>query len=176
MTNLVPAERVESRILFIRGQKVLLDSDLAELYEVEVRTLNQAVTRNLDRFPDDFMFQLTEAEWESCLRSQIVILKTGRGRHRKFLPRAYTEQGVAMLSTVLKSKRAIYVNIQIMRAFVRLRQIMSANKDLARKVEDMEKKYDFQFKVVFETIDQLMEPEPLPDERPGFTKVKGFGP
>ena len=96
MTNLVLTERIESRILFMRGQKVLLDSDLAALYEVEVRTLNQAVIRNLDRFPDDFMFQLTEAEWAFCLRSQIVILKTGRGQHRKFLPRAYTEQGVAI--------------------------------------------------------------------------------
>lgn len=177
MTSLVPAERVESRILFIRGQKVLLDNDLAALYEVEVRTLNQAVTRNLDRFPDDFMFQLTETEWESCLRSQVVILKTGRGQHRKFLPRAYTEQGVAMLSTVLKSKRAIYVNIQIMRAFVRLRHIMAANNDLSRKLVDMEKKYDYQFRIVFEVIDQLMEPEELlREEKPNFTKVKGFGP
>lgn len=139
MTSLVPVERIEKTIILIRGQRVLLDRDLAMLYEVEVRTLNQAVTRNRDRFPDDFMIQLTAAEWESCLRSQIVILKTGRGQHRKFLPRAYTEQGVAMLSSVLKSRRAIYVNIEIMRAFVRLRQIMAANKDLAQKLEKMEK-------------------------------------
>jgi len=122
-------EQIESRIFLVRGQKVMLDEDLAALYEVEVKVLNQAVKRNLDRFPDDSMFQLS-AEEALLLRSQFVTLKSGRGQHRKYSPYAFTEQGVAMLSSVLHSDRAIQVNIEIMRAFVRLRQMLSTNAEL----------------------------------------------
>jgi hypothetical protein len=163
-----PADRIERQILFIRGQKVILDETLAALYEVQVKALNQAVRRNIERFPADFMLRLTAEEAES-LRSQSVTLKAGRGKHRKYLPQAFTEQGVAMLSSVLRSKRALMVNIEIMRAFVRLRQILSANANLARKLESLEKKYDAQFKVVFDAIRELMAP-PQGKKRPiGFT-------
>ena len=141
----------------------MVDDDLAELYEIPVKVLNQAVKRNRSRFPGDFMFQLTAEESDS-LRSHFVTLKTGRGRHRKYLPFAFTEQGVAMLSSVLRSKRAVQVNIEIMRAFVRLRQMLASNARLARKLADLEKKYDAQFKVVFEAIRQLMAP-PQPKKR-----------
>ena len=158
---------IEGLILSLRGQRVILDFGLAPLYCVEVRTLNQAVRRNIDRFPADFMFRLTAEELES-LRSQSVILKTGRGGHRKYPPYAFTEQGVAMLSGVLSSKRAVQVNIEIMRTFVRLRQLLSANAGLARKLEALEKKYDAQFKVVFDAIRELMAPK-APRSRPiGF--------
>ncbi len=163
------ADRIESRILLIRGQKVMLDSDLADLYGVEVRTLNQAVHRNLSRFPGDFMFQLTDQENES-LRSQFVILKAGRGQHRKYPPYAFTEQGVAMLSSVLRSSRAILVNVEIMRTFVRLRRLLVANAELARKLEELESKYDARFKVVFDALRELMAP-PSASKRP-----IGFGP
>jgi hypothetical protein len=152
---------------------------LARLYAVEVRTLNQAVKRNADRFPADFMFRLTAVETE-FLRSQIVILENdtgstavskrqgGRGRHAKYLPYAFTEQGVAMLSSVLSSNRAVLVNIEIMRAFVRLRGIISSNVDLARKLAVLEAKYDKQFKVVFDAIRRLMAPPPASKRRIGF--------
>ena len=153
---IMPPERIEKSILLIRGQKVMLDRDLAELYGVTVSAFNQAVTRNAQRFPEDFMFRLTKEEFES-LRSQIVTLK-GRGKHPKYPPRAFTEQGVAMLSSVLHSKRAIEVNIEIMRAFVRLRQMLASHEDLARKLAALEEKYDKHFKVVFEAIRQLMTP------------------
>ena len=164
----VPAERIEQGILLIRGEKVLLDQDLASLYGVEPRVLNQAVKRNRDRFPPDFMFQLTWKEAEA-LRSQTVILKnmdttpaeegnSRRGKHRKYRPYAFTEQGVAMLSSVLNSKRAIGVNIEIMRAFVRLRQMLASHAQLRRKLQPLERKYDAQFKVVFDAIRELMEP------------------
>jgi hypothetical protein len=129
--------RIERAILLIRGQKVLLDEDLAELYEVETKRLNEAVRRNIERFPSDFMFQRTREEWES-LRSQIATLEEGRGQHRKYLPYAFTEQGVAMLSSVLRSPRAVQVNIEIMRAFVRLRQFLASHEELARKVAEMD--------------------------------------
>jgi phage regulator Rha-like protein len=150
----------------------LLDSDLADLYGVEVRTLNQAVRRNINRFPEDFMLQLTPSEYES-LRSQIVILDNpgGRGRHRKYLPYAFTEQGVAMLSSVLKSERAVEVNIQIVRTFVKLREILATHKDLASKLTELEKKYsqhDQKFQLVFDAIRQLMEPPVMPKRRIGF--------
>jgi hypothetical protein len=158
--SLVPAERIESHILLIRDHKVMLDEDLAALYEVEVKVLNQAVKRNTERFPEDFMFQLT-AEEAARLRSQSVTLKTGRGQHRKYVPYAFTEQGVAMLSSVLLSKRAVHVNVEIMRAFVRLRRMLATHDDLARKLDALEKKYDAQFKAVFDAIRQLMtSPEP----------------
>ena len=161
-------ELIESKIFIIRGQKVMLDEDLAALYEVEIRVLNQAVKRNLDRFPDDFMFQLTEDE-VSFLRSQIVTLKSGRGQHRKYLPYAFTEQGVSMLSSVLRSDRAIHVNIEIMRAFVRLRQMLASNAELSRKLAALEKKYDNQFKAVFNAIRELMTPLDPKKKRPiGF--------
>jgi hypothetical protein len=161
--QIIPAERIEKSIFLIRSQKVMLDANLAELYEVPTKVFNQAVKRNKARFPADFMFQLTNEEF-AALRSQIVALETGRGRHRKYLPYAFTEQGVAMLSSVLRSKRAVAVNIEIMRAFVRLREMLTTHKDLANKLETLERKYDAQFKVVFDAIRQLMIP-PEPNKR-----------
>ncbi|MGB6872549.1 MAG: ORF6N domain-containing protein [Dehalococcoidia bacterium] len=167
--SLIPVDRIEKAILLIRGQKVMLDADLAELYGVETRVLVQAVKRNLERFPEDFMFQLNKDDVD-FLRSQIVTLKKGRGQHSKYLPYAFTEQGVAMLSSVLRSWRAIQVNIEIMRAFIRLRQMLASHVELARKLDAIEKKYDAQFKQVFEAIRQLMAP-PEPKRRPiGFRK------
>jgi hypothetical protein len=166
--SLIPAERIERMILLIRGLKVMLDSDLAELYGVTTKRLNEQVRRNLSRFPADFVFQLTESE-SDLLRSQIATSKIGRGG-RRYLPYVFTEQGVAMLSSVLNSERAIKVNIEIMRAFVRFRQILSSNKELSRRLDELEKKYDAQFKMVFDAIRQLMappEPEP-PKKRIGF--------
>lgn len=157
--NLIPVERIENRILLIRNQKVMLDEDLAKLYQVKVKVLNQALKRNIKRFPPDFMFQLNEEEYE-CLRSQIVTLENGRGKYRKYLPYAFTEQGVAMLSSVLNSERAIQVNIEIMRAFVKLRQILSSHKELAKKLESLEKRYEGQFKIVFDAIRALMTADP----------------
>ena len=157
MKALVPVEIIEKKILLIRGEKVMLDADLAELYEVETFNLNKAVKRNIDRFPQDFMFQLTKEEADS-LRFQIgMSKKEGRGG-RRYLPYAFTEQGVAMLSSVLNSERAVKVNIEIMRAFVSLRQMLASNAELARKLDALEKKYDHQFKVVFDAIRQLMTP------------------
>ena len=161
--QIIPSERIEKSIFLIRSQKVMLDANLAELYEVPTKVFNQAVKRNKARFPADFMFQLTNEEFVA-LRSQIVTLETGRGRHRKYLPYAFTEQGVAMLSSVLRSKRAVAVNIEIMRAFVRLREILATHKDLANKLEMLELKYDAQFKVVFDAIRQMMTP-PQPNKR-----------
>ena len=160
---MILTERIERSILLIRGHKVMLDDDLADLYDVQTKVFNQAVRRNRNRFPSDFMFQLTDREYHS-LRSQIVTLNSGRGRHRKYLPYAFTEQGVAMLSSVLRSNRAVQVNIEIMRAFVRLREVLATHKDLAAKLEAIEKKYDAQFKVVFDAIRQLMIP-PEPKKR-----------
>jgi phage regulator Rha-like protein len=166
--SLTVPEAIERRILLIRGQKVMLDAHLAELYGVRTKRLNEQVRRNLKRFPLDFMFQLTKEESE-VLRSQFATLKKGRGGHRKYLPYVFTEQGVAMLSSVLSSDRAVQVNIGIMRAFVRLREILATHKDLARKLEEMEKKYDEQFAVVFRAIRELMTPpEPPPKRRIGF--------
>jgi hypothetical protein len=161
---------VERAILLIRGHRVLLDADLAEMYGVDAKILNQAVKRNLGRFPEDFMFRLTQEEIE-ILRSQIVTSRSWGGR--RYLPYAFTEQGVAMLSSVLRSQRAVDVNIEIMRAFVRLRQMLRENVDLARRLDALEKKYDSQFKVVFDAIRQLMEPPSRPERRIGFTKTRG---
>ena len=165
--QLVPVEVIERRIFLIRGQKVMLDANLAELYSVTAGRLNEAVKRNMDRFPEDFMFQLTKEEFDNLkfqfattsLKSQIAISSSGWGG-RRHPPYAFTEQGVAMLSSVLHSKRAVQVNIAIMRAFVRLREMLATHKDLARKLEQMENKYDAQFKVVFDAIRKLMEPRP----------------
>ena len=162
----LPAERVERRILSIRGLKVMLDSDLAELYEVETKALNRAVRRNNSRFPPDFMFQLTPQESED-LRCQLGTSNPGRGG-RRYQPLAFTEQGVAMLSGVLRSSRAIQVNIAIMRAFVKLRQILATHEDLSRRLEEMESRYDSQFRAVFDAIGELMAPEEEPRRPIGF--------
>lgn len=148
---------IATKILFLRGEKVLLDADLAFLYGVETRVLNQAVKRNADRFPNDFMFELTKEEFQD-LMSQIVISKKGRGGRRK-LPLAFTEQGVAMLSGILNSPRAVETNIAIMRTFVALRKLMETNKDLAAKIRQMERKYDERFKLVFDAIQKLIKQE-----------------
>jgi hypothetical protein len=160
----LPERRVERKIVVIRGQKVLLDVDLAVLYGVETRELVQAVKRNLVRFPSDFMFQLTIQELANW-RSQFVISNSGAKMGLRRPPYAFTEQGVAMLSSILRSKRAIAVNIQIMRTFVKLREILSTHKDLARKLTELEKKYDHQFAEVFEAIYKLMEPPPVGKKR-----------
>jgi hypothetical protein len=166
--SLIPAERIERSILFIRGQKVMLDNDLASLYGVETKALNQAVKRNWDRFPDDFMIQLTYEELDNW-RSQIVTSNPAAKMGIRRRPYAFTEQGEAMLSSVLRSPRAVAVNIEIMRAFVRLRQMLTSHADLARKLNALEKKYDSQFKIVFDTIRQLMEPPPAKPKPPiGF--------
>ncbi|MBN1918699.1 MAG: ORF6N domain-containing protein [Verrucomicrobia bacterium] len=169
---IVPMERIERAILVLRGHRVMLDADLAAMYDVATRELVQAVKRNIDRFPADFMFQLTPEEFD-LLRSQSVISKpSGRGG-RRVAPYAFTEQGVAMLSSVLRSPRAVHVNIEIMRAFVRLRQMLQQNADLALKLADLEKKYDAQFKVVFDAIRQLMTPPAKPKRRIGFGGGEG---
>jgi hypothetical protein len=163
---IIPAERIESQIFLLRGQKVMLSTHLAELYDVEPRVLVQAVKRNIERFPEDFMVQLSAEEFAN-LKSQIVI--SSWGGLRRAAPYAFTEQGVAMLSSVLHSDRAIHVNIEIMRAFVRLRQMLASHADLARKLAALEKKYDAQFKIVFDAIRELMTPPEPRKKRPiGF--------
>jgi hypothetical protein len=168
-SGLVQFARVERAILMIRGHRVLLDADLAEMYGVDTREIVQAVKRNVDRFPEDFVFQLTLDEFD-FLRSQFVISKpVGRGG-RRTAPYAFTEQGVAMLSSALRSPRAVKVNVEIMRAFVRLRQMLRGNADLARRLDELEKRYDAQFRVVFDAIRALMEPTSKPERRIGFTR------
>jgi uncharacterized protein YjcR len=163
--SLIPVQRIEKAIFLIRGQKVMLSSHLAELYDVETRVLNQAVKRNISRFPEDFMFQRSTSEAQQLVSQNVIP-------HRKYfggsLPYAFTEQGVAMLSSVLNSERAIHVNIEIMRAFVRLRKILASHAELARKLEELEKKYDSQFKVVFDAIRQLMAPREPREKKIGF--------
>ncbi len=159
------ASRIRQSIFFIRGQKVILDAHLAELYAVETRVLIQAVTRNIKRFPRDFMFQLSKREFES-LRSQIVISNVRGGR--RSAPYAFTEQGVAMLSSVLHSKRAIAVNVEIMRTFVELRRLVSDHVDLAQRISELEKRYDGQFQVVFDAIRTLITPREKPQRRIGY--------
>ena len=174
MSTLVPAERIERAIFLIRGHKVMLDADLAELYGVKTFNLNKAVKRNISRFPEDFMFQLT-AEEAVSLRFQIGMSKPrGRGG-RRYLPYAFTEQGVAMLSSVLRSKRAILVNIAIMRAFVKLREMVSSNKELAAKLAELERRvggHDTKIQSLFEPIRQLMAPAESKHGRIGF-KAQG---
>ncbi len=161
----MPVVLIEQKIYLIRGLKVMLSTDLADLYGVEPKVLVQTLKRNQDRFPDDFMFQLTKEEFLN-LKSQIVT--SSWGGLRRAMPYAFTEQGVAMLSSVLNSKRAVQVNIAIMRAFVKLREMISSNKDLAKKLLELEKKYDMQFKVVFDAIRELMKhPEPK-EKKIGF--------
>lgn len=161
------AGEIKSKIYFLRGKKVMLDRDLSVLYDVKTGALNQAVRRNAERFPEDFMFQLTKKEFENW-KSQIVITNSAKmgQRHR---PYAFTEQGVAMLSSVLNSERAVRVNIQIMRAFVALRRMVITYESLRRKIDAMEKKYDDRFQVVFKALKELMEPPPAkPKRRIGF--------
>ncbi len=170
MADSAPAPLIESRILLIRGQKVLLDADLALLYEVKTRALNQAVRRNGERFPEDFMFRLTKTEEES-LRSQIVTSNEGRGG-RRYLPYAFTEQGIAMLSSVLTSKRAIEVNIAIMRTFVRLRHILATHEELARQLDELrwrQEEQGLQIQSIFDTLQHFIEgPDIEPKRRIGF--------
>lgn len=153
--SLIPVERIEQSILVIRGQKIMLDADIAELYGVETKALNRAMQRNRDRFPIDFMFQLSDDEFAD-LRGHFGT--SGSWGGRRYPPFAFTEQGVAMLSSVLRSKRAVQVNVEIMRAFVRLRQFLASNAELSRKLDALEKKYDYQFKAVFDAIRELMAP------------------
>ncbi|MEI6210315.1 MAG: ORF6N domain-containing protein [bacterium] len=164
-TELIPIEHIETKILLLRGQKVMLDRDLAALYGVPTKVLKQAVTRNGDRFPDDFAFVLDNQEVAN-LRSQIVTSSSWGGE--RYAPMAFTEQGVAMLSSVLNSPSAVQVNIAIMRAFVRLRYILASHADLARKLDELEKKYDGQFSMVFEALRQLMNPPAPPRQKIGF--------
>jgi hypothetical protein len=166
--SLVPVDQIERSIHLIRGQKVMLDRDLAELYGVETRVLNQAVGRNVERFPEDFMFALTR---EEIMRISQTVTSSEIKYSKRV--RAFTEQGVAMLSSVLRSKRAVQVNIEIMRAFVRLRQMLSAHKDLERKLAALERKYDDQFKIVFEAIAELMTPPEKPPRKIGFEVKEG---
>ena len=164
-TNLIPLETIKTLIYLIRDQKVILDQDIASLYGVETRRLNEQVKRNRDRFPEDFMFQLTSKEFE-ILKSQIATSSWGG---RKTAPYAFTEQGVAMLSSVLSSQRAIGVNIAIVRAFVQLRTILTSHEEVSRKLQKLERKYDTQFKVIFDAIREIMNPKvPEKKRRIGF--------
>ena len=167
MANVISAEIIVTKILLIRGKRVMLDRDLAELYEVQTRQLTRQVRRNIERFPDDFMFQLTKDE----LRNLMCQIGTSSWGGIRKLPYVFTEQGVAMLSSVLHSKRAIQVNIQIMRAFTQLRRMLLTNAGLRRKIEEMERKYDKHFAIVFQAIKQLLEP-PSPKEK----RIIGFHP
>lgn len=171
--SVISIERLEKSIYYIRGEKVMLDEDLARLYLVRTKVLVQAVKRNRQRFPNDFMFQLTTEEY-SALRSQIV---TSSGRAgRRALPYAFTEHGVSMLSSVLNSERAIEVNIAIIRAFIKMRQMIAGNKDLAQRLNELEKRYDAQFKVVFNSIRELInaQPKTLTESAPKKRRI-GFG-
>ncbi len=163
--NVVPIERIERSILLLRGEKVMLDSDLAEIYGVETKALNQAVKRNTTRFPTDFMFQLTEAEKSEVVTNCDHLIRLKFSPH---LPYAFTEHGALMLANVLNSERAAQTSVLVVRAFVRLRQLLSSNAELARKLESLEQKYDAQFKVVFDAIRQLMSPPARPKREIGF--------
>ncbi len=171
MSNLVTTGLIAAKILTVRGKRVMLDSDLAKLYCVETKHLNRQVRRNIRRFPSDFMLQLTRKEYQEILRCQIGTLETGK--YSKYLPCVFTEQGVAMLSSVLNSERAILVNVQIMRAFIQLKRMLLTNQDLKRRIEQMEKKYDKQFTIVFQAMKQLLEPPPIKSKPPiGFRVYK----
>ena len=167
---MIPVERIHKSILLIRGHKVILDSDLADLYGVETKTLNRAVTRNIDRFPEDFMFKLDADEFEN-LRFHFGTSSWGG---RRYPPRAFTEQGIAMLSSVLRSKRAIEVNIAIMRTFVRLREILAGNAALRQKIEEMERRYDEQFNLIFNILSEMVTSTPESKSQIGYlTEAKG---
>jgi|SRR3972149_159288 len=164
MNDLIPQQIIESKILILRGKKVMLDRDLAALYSVETKMLKRAVKRNIERFPDDFMFQLIKEEFDN-LRCQNGTSSWGGQR---YLPYAFTENGVAMLSSILNSKRAIQVNIQIMRTFTKIREMLATHKELRQKIGEIEKKYDHQFKIVFDVIKCLIEPAQKSGKRIGF--------
>lgn len=164
-SDLIPQEAIQSKILFLRGKKVILDRDLAILYEAPTKAFNQAVRRNKTRFPDDFMFQLTKEEAKS-LRSQFVTLQ--ENQHFKYMPYAFTEHGILMLSSVLNSERAVQVNIQIMRTFTKMREMLMNYEEVKQKIEDMEQKYDYQFKVVFEAVRELLNPPKKSEKKIGF--------
>jgi phage regulator Rha-like protein len=168
MSNIIPQEVIENKIFFIRGRKVMLDKDLAQLYGVTTSNLNKAVRRNTERFPEDFMFQLSKEEFENL---KFRFGTSSWGDTRK-LPYAFTENGVAMLSSVLNSQRAVQVNIQIMRTFTKLREMLMTHKDLKDKIEAMEKKYDYQFKIVFDAIKELLEPPKKTKKKIGFLRDK----
>lgn len=179
MKELIPIETIERKILLIRGEKVMLDTDLSDLYGVTTKRLNEQVKRNADRFPADFAFQLSSEEWENLKalssegnRSQFA---TGSQKHRdpRFLPWVFTEHGAIMAATVLNSKQAVAMSVYVVRTFIRLRQMLATHKDLARKLADMEKKYDSQFKVVFDAIRQLMTPPEKPKRKIGFQREEG---
>lgn len=174
MNALIPVEVIERKILLIRGEKVMLDTDLAELYDVPTKRLNEQVKRNADRFPADFAFQLTAEEWKNVKalndeanRSQFA---TGSQKHRnpRFMPWAFTEHGAIMAATMLNSKQAVAMSVHVVRAFVKLRELLGTHKDLAWKIEEMEKKYDSQFRVVFDAIRQLMTPPETKKRKIGF--------
>ena len=170
--SIVPMERIYKSILLIRGHKIILDKDLAGLYGVSTSNLNKAVTRNIRRCPEDFMFRLSKGEFEDL---KFHFGTSSWGGTRK-LPRAFTEQGVAMLSSVLRSRRAIEVNIAIMRTFVKLREILATNKALRRKIEAMERRYDEQFKLVFKVLSEMVMPDKQPKARIGYlTEAQGQG-
>ncbi len=190
--NIVPIQQVENLIYLLRGQKAMLDSDLAALYGVPTKVLNQAVRRNLDRFPEDFMFQLSVEELQQMMRSQIVttsdqklknrpkssviqpgmwsqiVTTSNKRRRRTHSPYVFTEQGIAMLSSVLRSPRAVQVNIEIMRAFVKIRQWLASNADLSSRLDQMEKKFDHRFKIVFDAIREMNKPDIAPRREIGF--------
>lgn len=184
-STLLPLETITHRILMLRGQKVLLDSDLAVLYDVPTKRFNEQVKRNLERFPADFMFQLTEEEWES-LRSQIATLKPGRGQHRKYMPYAFTEHGAIMAATILNSPRATEVSVYVVRAFVRLREVLASNAELAKRLDDLERSTEAkamqhdtfarntraQLKQVFDAIRELMTP-PVPQKKRPIGFISG---
>ena len=171
----MPVQHIEQKIYLIRGIKVMLNSDLAELYGVETKVLTQAMKRNIERFPEDFMFQLTIKEWE-VLRSQIVTSKKGRGG-RRYPPYVFTEHGATMLASVLKSKRAVKASILVVRAFVRLRELLTTHKEITRKLIQLERKlagHDSDIKMIFDAIKQLMKPLPSKKRKIGFErKTKG---
>ena len=162
--KIIPQEIIQNKIFLIRGKKVMFDKDLANLYDVETRDLNKAITRNFDRFPEDFCFQLTKKEFDGLM---FHFGTSKRGGTRK-LPRAFTEHGILMLSSVLNSERAILVNIAIMRTFTKLREMLNSHKELKQKIKEMEKKYDYQFKVVFDAIKKLLDPPQKPKNPIGF--------
>lgn len=164
LPQIIARETIERHICIIRGHKVMLDSDLAELYDVTTGRLNEQVKRNMDRFPDDFAFQLTQEEFE-ILMSQNARSSSGHGGRRK-LPWVFTEHGILMLSSVLRSDRAVQVNIAIMRTFVQMRESMASHKELSARIDDIEKNYDARFKAIFDAIRKLMEPPPGPRKRP----------
>jgi len=166
MSDIVPQEIIETKIILIRGKKVMLDKNLAQLYGVTTSNLNKAVRRNIERFPEDFMFQLSKEEFENL---KFHFGTSSWGGTRK-LPHAFTENGVAMLSSVLNSDRAIKVNIQIMRTFTKLREMLMTHKDLKKKIEAMEKKYDYHFKIVFDAIKELLEPPVKTKKKIGFLR------